>query len=323
MLHLHSCIIHAASSHHAAVACARYGPLAGRVGERFPCAVIANRHHVEAAGVMIGGVGLPEEWQAVVRQQFGGALYHTEHVVVGHVEHFAHLQSGWGEWYAIRGEAVRVGIHVVHRADQASVRRECGRAVDQVEPVGVAVFFEHARAARAFTFGIFGDGDGEGFDLIAFIVGESVFRISHGGNRFAHVDGEHLIVLLASVLHKDDRLMPARPADCGQVFVGFMVPLHLIGDCPVAAVVAVEAEFQQGQSHVGISGQCLRIAVGSCRIRRVSRVRKMPDWFRGFVVGFEQHIFGIGRPPEAVVAVHFLACCEFRQADLPFAVLRD
>ena len=185
------------------------------------------------------------------------------------------------------------------------------------------MFFEHARAARAFTFGIFGNGDGEGFDLIAFIVGKSVFRISHGGDRLSYMDGEHLIVLLESVLHEDDRLMPARPADCGQIFVSFMIPLHLIRDCPVAAVVAVEAKFQQGQSHVGIGGQCLRIAVGSCRIRRISWVRKMPDWFRGFIVGFEQHIFGIGRPPEAVVAVHFLACCEFRQADLPFAVLRD
>ena len=272
MLHLHSCIIHVASGHHAAVACARHGPLAGRVGEGFPCAVIADRHHVEASGVMVGCVGLPEEWQVAFRQDFRGALYHAEHVVVGHVEYFAHLQSGWGEWHAVRGEAVRVGIHVVHRADQTSVRRERGRTVDQVEPVGVAVFFEHARAARAFTFGIFGDGDGEGFDLVAFVVGKSVFRVSHGGDRFAHVDGEYLIVLLESVLHEDDRLMPARPADCGQVFVGFMIPLHLIGDYPVAAVVAVEAEFQQGQSHVGIGGQCLRIAVGSCRIRRIGWV---------------------------------------------------
>ena len=48
----------------------------------------------------------------------------------------------------------------------------------------------------------------------------------------------------------------------------------------------------------------------------------MPDRFGGFVVGFEEHVFGVGRPPEAVVAVHFFACGEFRQSDFPFAVLR-
>ena len=272
---------------------------------------------------MFGGVGLPEEWQAVVRQQFRGALHYAEHVVVGHVEHFAHLQSGWREGHAVDGEAVRVGVHVVHRADQASVRRECGGAVDQVYPVVVAVFFKHARAARTFAFRVFGDGDGEGFDLVSVVVGEAVFRVSHGGDWLAHVDGEHLVVLLESVLHENDWLMPVRPADDGQIFVGFAIPNHFVGDCPVAAVIAVKAEFQQGQVHVGIGGQRLRIAVGLRRIGWIGRVRQMPDWFGGFVVGFEQHIFGVRGPPESVVAVHFLACGEFRQSDLPFAVLRD
>lgn len=75
------------------------------------------------------------------------------------------------------------------------------------------------------------------------------------------MDGEHLIVLLEAVLHKDDRIVAFTPAYGGQIFVGFMVPLHFVGDCPVAAVVAVVAEFQQGQPHVGIGGQRLRIAV--------------------------------------------------------------
>ena len=39
----------------------------------------------------------------------------------------------------------------------------------------------------------------------------------------------------------------------------------------------------------------------------------------GGIEGFEQHVFGVGRPPEAVVAVHFLARGEFGEADLPFA----
>ena len=272
---------------------------------------------------MVGGVGLPEEWQAVVRQQFRGSLYHAQHVVVGHVEHFAHLESDWGERNTVDGESVRVGVHVVHRADQASVRRECGGAVDQVEPVVVSMFLEHARAARTFAFRVFGDGDGEGFDLVAIAIGEVVLRVAHGGDRLAYVDGEHLIVLLKAILHKHDRLMPACPSDCGQIFVGFVVPDHFVGDCPVAAVIAVKAEFQQGQVHVGIGGQRLRIAVGLRRIGWIRGVRQMPDWFGGFVVGFEQHIFGVRGPPESVVAVHFLACGEFRQSDLPFAVLRD
>jgi len=108
------------------------------------------------------------------------------------------------------------------------------------------------------------------------------------------MDGEHLIVLLEAVLHKDDRIVAFTPAYGGQIFVGFMVPLHFVGDCPVAAVVAVVAEFQQGQPHVGIGGQRLRIAVGLRRIGWIHGVRQMPDRFGGFVVGFEEHVFGVG-----------------------------
>ena len=42
----------------------------------------------------------------------------------------------------------------------------------------------------------------------------------------------------------------------------------------------------------------------------------------GCVEGFEEHILGIGRPPEAVVTVHFLTCGEFGETDFPFACLR-
>ena len=42
----------------------------------------------------------------------------------------------------------------------------------------------------------------------------------------------------------------------------------------------------------------------------------------GCVEGFEEHILGIRRPPEAVVTVHFLTCGEFGETDFPFACLR-
>ena len=243
---------------------------------------------------MVGGIRLPEERQVAFRQDFRGALHHAQHVVVGHIEHFAHLQSGRSEGRTINGESVRIDVHVVHRADQASIRRECGGAVDQVEPVVVSMFLKHARGARPFAFRVFRNGDGEGFDLVAIVVGEAVFRVTHGGDRLSYMDGEHLIVLLEAVLHKDDRIVAFTPAYGGQIFVGFMVPLHFVGDCPVAAVVAVVAEFQQGQPHVGIGGQRLRIAVGLRRIGWIRGVRQMPDRFGGFVVGFEEHVFGVG-----------------------------
>ena len=56
--------------------------------------------------------------------------------------------------------------------------------------------------SKSMLFRVFGNGDGEGFDLVAIVVGEAVFRRAHGHDRLAHVDGEHLVVLLKPVLHK-------------------------------------------------------------------------------------------------------------------------
>ena len=42
---------------------------------------------------MLVRIGLPQERQFVRGQQFRRALHHAQHVVVGHVEHFAHLQA--------------------------------------------------------------------------------------------------------------------------------------------------------------------------------------------------------------------------------------
>ena len=202
MLHLHRGIVHATAGHHATVAGTGHRPLAGRAGERLPVAVVTDRDHVEAAGVVIVRVGLPQERQIGGRQQFRRALHHAQHVVVGHVEHFAHLQALGCEWRAVHGQTVRVGVHVVHRAHETAVRRVCGGAGDQVEPAVVAMFLKHARGAGFFAGRVFGDGDGEGLHFAAVLVGEAVFRRAHGHDRLAHVDGEHLVVLLKPVLHK-------------------------------------------------------------------------------------------------------------------------
>ena len=202
MLHLHRGIVHATAGHHATVAGAAHRPLSGNVGERLPVAVVTDRDHVEAAGVVIVRVGLPQERQIGGRQQFRRALHHAQHVVVGHVEHFAHLQALGCEWRAVHGQTVRVGVHVVHRAHETAVRRVCGGAGDQVEPAVVAMFLKHARGAGFFAGRVFGDGDGEGLHFAAVLVGEAVFRRAHGHDRLAHVDGEHLVVLLKPVLHK-------------------------------------------------------------------------------------------------------------------------
>ena len=202
MLHLRPRVVHAAPGHHATVAGTGHRPLAGRVGERLPVAVVTDRDHVEAAGVVIVRVGLPQERQIGGRQQFRRALHHAQHVVVGHVEHFAHLQALGCEWRAVHGQTVRVGVHVVHRAHETAVRRVCGGAGDQVEPAVVAMFLKHARGAGFFAGRVFGDGDGEGLHFAAVLVGEAVFRRAHGHDRLAHVDGEHLVVLLKPVLHK-------------------------------------------------------------------------------------------------------------------------
>ena len=64
------------------------------------------------------------------------------------------------------------------------------------------MFLKHARGAGCFAGRVFGDGDGEGLHFAAVLVGEAVFRRAHGHDRLAHVDGEHLVVLLKPVLHK-------------------------------------------------------------------------------------------------------------------------
>ena len=264
-------------------------------------------------------VGLPQERQFVGGQQFRRALHHAQHVVVGHVEHLAHLQSGRSERSAVHGETVRVGVHVVHRADQAAVRRVCGGACDQVEPTVVMVFLKHARGAGLLAGSVFGNGDGEGLHFVAVLVGEAVFRRAHGDDRVAHTHGEHLVVLLEPVLHEQQRLMTGRPADGRKIFVRFTVPFHVVRDAAVVAAVRVEAEFQQGEMHVGIRRHRLRIATSLRGFRRVGGIGDVPGPLVGGVEGFEQHVFGVGRPPEAVVAVHFLASGEFGEADLPFA----
>ncbi len=271
---------------------------------------------------MVLRVVLPEEGQLVGRQEFRRALHHAQHVVVGHVEHGAHLQSGRRERLAVHGQAVGVRVHVVHRAYQAPVRRVCRDAVDQVEPLAVVVLLKHADRAGTLAFRVFRHREGEGLDLIAVVVGECVFRRDGRHHRFADMHGEHLVVLLQTVLHLNDRLMAVRPADRGEVFVGFAVPPHFVGDAAVVAAVGVESEFEQRQPHVGVGGQRLRVAASLRRIRRIRRIGDVPGLLIGGIEGFEQHVFGVGRPPEAFVAVHFLARGEFGQSDLHRAVGR-
>ena len=74
--------------------------------------------------------------------------------------------------------------------------------------------------------------------------------------------------------------------------------------------------------HVGVGRHRLRIAAGLRGFRRIGRVGDVPGLLVGCVEGFEEHILGIGRPPEAVVTVHFLTCGEFGETDFPFACLR-
>ena len=268
---------------------------------------------------MLVRVGLPQERQFVRGQQFRRALHHAQHVVVGHVEHFAHLQALGCEWRAVHGQTVRVGVHVVHRAHETAVRRVCGGAGDQVKPAVVAMFLKHARGAGFFAGSVFGDGDGEGLHFVAVLVGETVFRRAHSRNRVAHAHCEHLVVLLEPVLHEQQRLMARRPADGREIFVRFTVPFHAVRDAAVIAAVRIVTEFQQGEVHVGIRRHRLRIAASLRGFRRVGRVGDVPSPLMGGIEGFEQHVFGVGRPPEAVVAVHFLARGEFGEADLPFA----
>ena len=136
--------------------------------------------------------------------------------------------------------------------------------------------FEHAGRTGLFAWRIFGNREGEGFDLIAVLVGEFGFRSDDRHDRIADADGQHLIVALQSVLYLDDRIVPFRPIHGCQIFVAFPVPLHRVRYLTVTAAIGVEAELQQCQMHVGVGRQRLRVAAGGHAHGRIRGIADVP-----------------------------------------------
>ena len=103
--------------------------------------------------------------------------------------------------------------------------------------------------------------------------------------------------------------MPILPADHGQVFEGLVIPVHLT--YPDGAPFLVQAH--QGQPHPGIFRQSLGVAPGLRSFPGVCRVADIPDRLIRIIGVLHQEGIGIGRPPESLIPVHFLAGHELRQ----------
>ena len=212
--------------------------------------------------------------------EFGIALHHAQHVVVGHVQYGSYVPADRGEGLAVHGQAIGVRLHIVQRADESSVAGECGETVDDVDPLVVRMAFQH--------------------------VGRTVF-----------VHGEHLVAVLTPVLHEQQRAMAVLPDHSRHVFVCFVVPFDLVEGGDGVTTLVVEVEVQQVEVHVGVGGQRARVAAAGCGVARVGRIADVPHRFGRGVEGFDDDAVRIGAPPEAVVPVHFLAGHEFGETDLP------
>ena len=152
----------------------------------------------------------------------GCTLHDGKHVGVADVQNRAHLPADRGERLAVDSETVGVRIHVVKRAYQAPIRGECRRSGDQIEPLGVRVFFEHGGGAVV-------------------------------------LDLEHLVMVLQPVLHEQQRTMPCRPPHDGEILVRLAVPCDAPGVHAAVLAVPVEFKVNQGEEDVRVAGQSLWI----------------------------------------------------------------
>ena len=284
--------VHVAPGDHQALAAPAGRPGAGPCGHRQHIAIIIEAHHVEAAGVMAIGVASPRAQSVgrLVSVQFRGALHDRQHVLIGDVEHLSHLPAGGRERAAVHRQPVGVGVHVVERADQASVRCEDRRALDDVEPLVVGMLLQHGRGADR--------------------------RRARRGLG-AEMHREHLVTRLSAVLHQQQWLMAGGPVHRGDIFIVLAVPGDLLDAQSRILVVPVVRELRQRQAHIGVAGERTRVSTAGGRRLRVRRVADVPHRLRCRVERLEDDVTGVRPPPEAVVTVHLLAGDEFGQTDLP------
>lgn len=215
-----------------------------------------------------------------VGREFRITLHHAQHVAIGHVQHAAHVPSDRGEGFAVHGQSIRVRFHVVQRAYESPVVGECGQSVDDVDPLAVRMFFQQVGCAVV-------------------------------------VYGKYLIVVLAPVLHEQQRAAVLLPYHARHVLVGFAVPFDFVECDDGVTALIVEVESQQVEVYVGVGGQCARVAASGCWIAWVGGVADVPHRFGCGVEGFDDDLARIRPPPEAVVSVHFLSGYEFGESDFP------
>ena len=291
MPHLGAGGTHIAAGDHDAALAARGGPLAGIGRDRRDRAVVIDTHHVETAGVVVAeyGLGGGRIGPSVrhLRRDFGRALHHGQHILVGHGEHRAHVPASRRERAAVHCQTVGVRGHIVERAHQTTIRRVGGRAVNQVDPLLVRVLLKHTRGTQRGPI-----------------------------RRDCHL--KHLIAGLTAVLHQHQRIVAATPVHGGHILVRLAIPIHIgvAGDARVP-VVLIERQRDHGQVHVGVAGQRARVAAAGVRLLGVGRIADVPGRLVGGVEGLEQHVLRIRGPPEAVVSVHLLAGHELGQTDFP------
>ena len=294
MPHLGAGETHIAAGDHDAALAARGGPLAGIGRDRRDRAVVIDTHHVETAGVVAAEqrLGIRSGVRAGpgarhLGRDLGRTLHHGQHVVVGHVEHRAHVPPGRRERAAVHRQTVGVRGHVVERAHQPAIWRVGGRAVNQVDPLVVRMLLEHARGTQRGPI-----------------------------RRDRHL--EHLVAGLAAVLHQHQRIVAAPPMHGGHILIRLAIPIHIgvAGDARVP-VVLIERQRDHGQVHVGVAGQRARVTAAVRTLLGVGRIADIPGRLVGGVEGLEQHVLRIRGPPEAVVPVHLLAGHELGQTDFP------